>query len=305
MPFVSILRVTKYAFQNFGRNVWLSIVTIVVLALTLFMISIISTLNLIADNAITTVKERVDIDVFFKPDVAETSVFETKKFLEDMPEVKEVGYISKGQALEKYRQDHADDSDIQASLNELEENPLPASLVVKAQDLNQYSDILVRLDNSEFNDLIETRNFESNQNVIQQLSNITDRVSNVGVVVSAVFVLIAILVVFNTIRITIYTYRTELGIMKLVGATNAFIRMPFLIESVLYALIATILTFAVFYPLLVAVSPYITHFFEGYDFDALLYFQQNFVRIAAIELLVAVVLSMLSSSVAIGRYLKV
>lgn len=301
----NILRITKYAFQNFGRNIWLSIVTIIVLALTLFMVSMIMTLNLIAENAIQSVQERVDIDVFFKPDVSEVSVLEAKQFLEARGEVQSVEYISKDKALENFRAVHADDADIQTSLDELAENPLPASLVVRARELEQYSDILVALDNSDFNDLIETRNFESNQAVIGQLHNITDRMSNIGFIVSAVLVVIAVLVVFNTIRITIYTYRTELGIMKLVGATNTFIRMPFVMESVLYAVIATVITVAVFYPLLVAVSPYITNFFEGYNFDALAYFQVNFWRVVGVELLVAVVLSVLSSTVAIGRYLRV
>lgn len=305
MPFRTLLRVTKFAFQNFGRNIWLSIVTIIVLVLTLFMISIIMTLNLVADNAIASVQERVDIDVFFKPDVSEVSVLEARQFLDNMSEVRSVEYVSKDRALADFRLAHADDENIQASLDELDENPLPASLVVRANELEQYSDILVKLDNSEFNELIETRNFESNQSVINQLNSITGRISNVGFVVSAVLVLVAILVVFNTIRITIYTYRTELGIMKLVGATNTFIRLPFIAESVLYAVIATLITFGIYYPLLVAISPYITNFFEGYNFDALVYFQQNFLGIFGVELAVAVVLSVLSSSVAIGRYLRV
>ena len=283
----------------------MSIVTIIVLVLTLFMISIIMTLNLVADNAIASVQERVDIDVFFKPDVSEVSVLEARQFLDNMSEVRSVEYVSKDRALADFRLAHADDENIQASLDELDENPLPASLVVRANELEQYSDILVKLDNSEFNELIETRNFESNQSVINQLNSITGRISNVGFVVSAVLVLVAILVVFNTIRITIYTYRTELGIMKLVGATNTFIRLPFIAESVLYAVIATLITFGIYYPLLVAISPYITNFFEGYNFDALVYFQQNFLGIFGVELAVAVVLSVLSSSVAIGRYLRV
>ena len=283
----------------------MSIVTIIVLVLTLFMISIIMTLNLVADNAIASVQERVDIDVFFKPDVSEVSVLEARQFLDNMSEVRSVEYVSKDRALADFRLAHADDENIQASLDELDENPLPASLVVRANELEQYSDILVKLDNSEFNELIETRNFESNQSVINQLNSITGRISNVGFVVSAVLVLLAILVVFNTIRITIYTYRTELGIMKLVGATNTFIRLPFIAESVLYAVIATLITFGIYYPLLVAISPYITNFFEGYNFDALVYFQQNFLGIFGVELAVAVVLSVLSSSVAIGRYLRV
>lgn len=302
--FVSFLRTTKYALQNFGRNFWLSLVTIIVLTLTLFSISLISSLNLIADNAIASVKERVDLTIFFKTESSRDSVLDARNFLMDVPEVRDVTYVSKDEALENFKIEHANEPDIQQALEEIEDNPLPESLIVKAQDIEQFPAIMVALDNSDFNDLIDRRNFADNSTVIDRLTAITNRLSQVGFVVSMVFVVIAILVVFNTVRVAIYTHREELGIMRLVGATNWFIRGPFVIESVLYALLASLLAIGIFYPILITVAPYINNLFSGYDFDALTYFRQNFFAIFGLEMGIAVVLSVFSSLIAIGRYLR-
>jgi len=305
MFFIALYRIFKFGFQNFWRNFWLSIVTVFIFVLTLFSISVVYTLNVVADNAINAIKEKVDIDLFFDPTIPEDKIFAVQAYLESQPDVKAVEYISKEQALESFRAEHQDDPTIQESLSELTENPLPATLVVKAKALEDYSNIVVNLDNSEYSHLISSRNFEDNQVVIDRLSSITDRIYQVGIGVSLIFILVAILVVFNAIRMNIYTQREELGIMRLVGANNIFIRLPFIIESILYALLASILTILILYPLLSAVSPYINNLFEGYDFKMFSYFTANFWNILGLEIIISVVISVISSMIAIGRYLRV
>lgn len=283
----------------------MSVVTVFILVLTLFSVSVVYTLNVVADNAINAVKNKVDIDLFFDPTVPDDKIFAVQAYLESLSEVKDIKYISKDVALERFIEEHKDDLTIQESLKELDKNPLPATLVVRAKRLEDYSGIIVNLDNSEFSHLISSRNFEDNQVVIDRLSSITDRIYQVGIGVSAVFVVIAILVVFNAIRMNIYTQREELGIMRLVGANNIFIRLPFIIESVLYALIASIITILILYPLLSAVSPYIDTLFAGYDFDMFSYFSANFWNILGLQIIISVIISVISSMIAIGRHLKV
>ena len=305
MFFVSLYRITKFAWQNFWRNIWLSVITVFILVLTLFTISVLFTLNIVGDQAIKSVKEKVDIDLFFESEVAEDKIIATQAFLESQAEVKSVRYIGKDEALERFKEEHIDDPTIQEALDELEENPLSATLVVKAKEIESYPQIMVALDNSEYNYLIESRDFEDNQVVIDRLNTISDRIAQVGLIISALFALIAFLVVFNTIRVTIYTYREELGIMKLVGASNTFVRFPFVAESILYAVIASVVTIMIMYPLLAILSPYVNSFFQGYEFDMFAYFWQNFGKIFGLELLIALFLGVFSSMVAIGRYLRV
>lgn len=279
--------------------------TVFILVLTLFSVSLVYTLNVVADNAIKAVKDKVDIDLFFDPTVPEDKILAAKADIESYSEVKDVKYISQSEALERFKKEHEKEPIIQESISEMEKNPLPATLVVRAKRLEDYSKIIVTLDNSDYSHLITTRDFEDNQVVIDRLSNITKRIYQVGIGVSLIFVIIAVLVVFNAIRMNIYTQREELGIKRLVGATGLFIRMPFVVESIMYALLASIITILIVYPLLSAVAPYINTLFEGYDFDMFSYFTANFWKIFGFQVLIAVVISVISSMIAIGRYLRV
>ncbi|MFA6391909.1 MAG: permease-like cell division protein FtsX [Patescibacteria group bacterium] len=305
MIFTTLGRILKFGFQNFKRNFWLSLVTVFILVLTLFSISLVFTLNVVADNAIKSVKDQVDMDVFFDPTVPEDKVLAVQAYLESISEVKSVEYVSKDEALENFKEAHKDDIKIQESLSEIEENPLPSALIVKAVRLEDYSTIVVNLDNSDYSSLIASRNFEDNQVVIERLTKITGRIYQFGLGVSAIFILVAILVVFNTLRMNMYTQREELGIMRLVGAQNMFIRLPFVLESVLYGILASVITILILFPLLSAVSPYIDTLFEGYDFNMFAYFTANFWAMLGLQILISIVISVISGMIAISRYLRV
>ncbi len=301
----STFRIIKLAWESFWRNVWLSVVTIVILVLTLFLISLTTTLNIVANAAVDSVKEKVDISVFFDPKAQETQVLATRDEIAELNEVKEITYISSEQALLDFQEKHKDDPTISESLEELEENPLGATLVIRAQRLEDYATILTFIEGTTYSSLILDKDFEDTEVVIEKLSRITERIQSIGLTVSIIFIAIAALVIFNTIRITIYTHRDEIGIMKLVGASNWFVRAPFIIESILYALLGTAITLALFYPFISFTAPYINTFFEGYDFSLYSYFSQHFWETMTLQLIIALLLSVISSMVAITRYLKV
>lgn len=297
-------RTLKLALKNFWRNLWLSLITIFILILTLSSISIIASLNLIADQAIRAVKDKVDIDIFFDPQTAESNVLAAQVYLQELPDVAQVIYTSSNSALEQFKLEHVNDIQIQDSLNDLKNNPLPASLTIKANDLNKYDQIISEFEKSEYNKFATDKNFSDHKIVINKLSDITRRIYQFGIGVSLVFIFFSVIMVFNTIRIAIYTHKEELNIMRLVGATNFFIRTPFLMESILYALIASLITMAMFYPIIYLLSPYINHLFSGYDFDILKYFQKYLAQIFIMQMLISLTLAITSSMLAIGKYLK-
>ena len=307
MFFVALARIIKFGFQSFWRNIWLSLVTIVILVLTLFLISLTIFLNIVADSTIESVKERIDVALYFDTVVKEKQVLDVREYLISLDEVKEVTYISKEQALQTFKEEHRDDPAIQETIEALEENPLPSSLVIKAKTLDDYPAILSAIDSSQYSSLIEDqdKDFEDNQLVISRLSQIANRLQQGGYVISGIFISVALLVVYNTIRIMIYTHREEIGIMRLVGATNWFIRGPFVFESIFYALLASAITIAIIYPLFIAIAPYISNFFEGYNINIIDSLRQNFLMLFGIQTLVALFLSMVSSLTAMGRYLRV
>lgn len=297
-------RTSKIALKNFWRNLWLSVISIFILILTLFSISLILSLNLAAKQAIEAVKQKIDVDIYFNPEIAESEILSAQVYLENLAEVEEVKYISKDMALEEFKAKHSQDAAIQASLEDLQDNPLPASLVVKAKNLEDYERILSQFESSEFNKFVQNKNFTDHKLVIDKLSSITRKIYMIGIIVSLIFIIFSVIMVYNTIRIAIYSHREELNIMRLVGATNWFIRAPFFLEAILYALISSIVTIFLLYPLVYVASPYINHLFEGYDFNAIYYFQHYLWQIFALQLFVSLILSAGSSMVAIGRYLK-
>lgn len=302
---ITILRTTKFATLHFWRNFWISAITIFILTLTLFIVSLVGTLNILADQAIRSVENKINIDFYFTKDAKETDILAAKVYLESLPQVKAVRYTSKKDALDKFTQSHASDPSIQAALAELDNNPLPATLSVQAQTLSQYQSIIDQFSTTNYDQLVEKKNFSDHQAVIDRLSYIVNRVYVAGLVISSIFVLISVVMMFNTIRMAIYSHREELGIMKLVGATNWFIRAPFVLEAVLYAIFASALSFGMLAIVIFSVAPYVNNFFTGYDFSLNVYFVANIWLILLIQFGLSLILSVGSSMLSIGKHLKV
>lgn len=305
--FISSRRALKFAFQNFHRNIWLAIATTAVITLSLLSINFFILANAFVDAALMSIEDKVNITVYFKPTGEEKDFLTLSDRLRAMPEVASVTYVSKDEALAKLKGRYAsqEGSLLDESLKELGTNPLTPSLVIHAKTLSGYAAIQSDLSRPENESVIEKREFADRQLLIDKITGMKKNIQNASIVVNIFFALIAMLIVTNTIRITIYTRRREVGIMKLVGATNWFIRAPLLIESVLYSVTGTVLAVLILFPLLGSIQPYAERFFDGAAFDVLGYFSKNFWTIFGLEFLAFAALNIVSSAFAIGRYLKV
>lgn len=302
---VKFLRIIKFAFQNFFRNFWLSFITISILILTLVTVNILIVMNFLANTAVESVQEKIDVSVYFNPDASDEAVQNVRSYLFSLSQVKDVKYISKEEALENFRSVHDDNDSIVTTLEELEENPLGATLIIKAHNSEDYPFILETLDNPEFTSYIEDKNYDNHKEIIEKIDYLTGRVRTFGVIISAVFVMIAVLIVINTIRVAIYTHREEIGIMKLVGASNWFVRMPFLVEAVLYSLLATLLIIGLVYPLAYVLEPSLSQYFDMANIGLLDYYNNNFVWIFVGQFAAMCALTIISTGFALGKYLKV
>ncbi len=302
--FTSIFRVIKFAWQDFFRNFWLSIVTLTILVLAFFTVNLLIVFNLVTNTAITSIEDRVDINVYFKADISEDQVQDVQKYLQSMSTVKEVNYISKDQALEAFKLKHQDNPKILQSLEEINKNPLGASLLIKAKNSGDYPVILENLQTPQYNNLIESKDFDDHKIVIERITSITQKVSRGVILVAIIFALISILIIFNAIRMAIYTHREEIIAMKLVGATDWFVEVPFLLQGIIFAFLSIIITIIIIYPLLGFMRPYLQIILEN-NFNIVNYFNQNFIFIFGLEFLVAMILNLISSYIAVKRYVKV
>ncbi len=235
--FTALSRIIKYGLLGFWRNGWLSTATLSVILIALMVFEGLIVFNILTKTALTVLQDKIDISIYFKTNTLEDEILKIKKSLESLTEVKNVEYISQDKALEIFKAKHASEQAITQSLEELQDNPLLASLNIKAYDPRQYSLIATYLDNASFKDQFEKVTYAQNSVVIERLTRIIDTAEK-GVLILIVFLTaISILVTFNTIRLAIYSNREEIGIMRLVGGSNSFIRGPYVVEGIIYGLI--------------------------------------------------------------------
>lgn len=305
MLLVAIHRSILFALQSFWRNFWLSIATIFIIFLALISINFLIVINAVSNSAVQVVKDKIDISVYFKQDIRESKIAEVKSHLETLSQIKSIVYHSSDENLDDFKNRHKNDPVISETLKELPGNPLGATLIIKARQLTDYPEILAAINNPAYDGLIEEKNYDDHQLVIQRINGISDNIKKGGLVVSLIFVIIAVLIVFNTVRIAIFTHQNEISIMKLVGASNWFIRAPFILESIFSGIIACVLALLVIYPFLSIIQPKLSSFFDGATFDLVGYFNIHILLIVAAQLGGIIILNVISSSLAIGKYLKV
>ncbi len=300
----NLFRVLKFSAQDIARNVWLSAATVTILVLTLFSINIMVTVRIISDNAISVIKDKVDFSLYLKNEAREDEVVALKNRIEGLGNVKSVEYISKQQALQKFRDKNQNNQQIIEALRELGKNPLSPSLIISPSDTAQAPQLvesLKRLDS----DIIESRNFSDNATITKKIDYITNKINEAGLFVIIVFSLTSLLVIYNTIKVAIYTHRREIEIMRLVGASRSFIVAPFLVSAVIYSLIATLVITSIFFPFLSLLQPYLEVFFTGYNINIVSYFISNFWAIFGIEFLAAAFAAAIASALAVRKYSKI
>ncbi len=301
---VTLYRIIRNGFMDFFRNIWLSIATTSIMVLTLFTVSVLIVLNVLGNAAIDAVQEKVDISVYFKSEVSSDQIIALKNKLEQEEDIKSVEFISKEEALRRFKERHKDQPMILQSLQELETNPLEASLIIKATMPTNYPAIVQKLEDSQEKDLFRKITYEDNKLVINRLSYWTSNIRRIILFITAVFALIATLVMFNTIRLNIYSFREEIEIMKLVGASNSFIRGPFIIEGVMYGIAGCIITSLILYPILYFLGPKIQNVFPETEFNLFRYFLANWYYLLLIQAFFGIFLGIVGGFIAIKRYLK-
>lgn len=304
MFLLSFLRIIKFSLQDVARNIWLSIITVVIITLALFSVNLLLTVKILTSATVGAVKEKVDVSLYLKSEAPENLILALKSQIAGLDSVKQVDYVSKQAAIESFRAKHKNNPEILEALLELGKNPLSPSLIIKPKDMNNYDELIVSLNKID-NDIIESRNFDDHKAVLAKIEAIAGKANQVGLFVSSLFVLITILVVYNAVRVAIFTHKREIGIMKLVGASTWFIRAPYLISGLIYALLGVIMIIIIIYPFLNLIQPYLAEFFSGFEVNLLAYYNANFLLIFGLEFLTASLINVLASLVAVGKYSKV
>jgi cell division transport system permease protein len=278
-----------------------------VITVALFVIGTTMLLDQLLTASLTNIQSKVDINVYFVTTADEVAINALKTKVEALPDVAEVRYTSREDALTEYRLKNQNDSVAMQALEELGENPLGATIAIRAKNTSQYESIASFLDEQKAMETTETAlidevNYANNKESIETLTKIVNAVERATSITMVVLILAAILITFNTIRLAIYTAREEISVMRLVGASNAFIRGPFMLQGIMYGVISGILALAILYPIMIWIGPATAEFFE---FDLYVYFVNNFGTLFLTIVGIGVGLGLVSSILAITRYLRV
>lgn len=301
-------RVLKTGFQGFWRNGIVSLVSVLMMTATLSIVAFLLFLNAVLNFSVAQVSERVDITVYFYPETSEVDISNINQKIESLPLVEETVYVSRDEALVDFVDRHKDDELSLRALEELGENPLGASLSVKAAHPSDYALIvesfnregIFESENGE--GLIERISYDEQKDLLSRLQNTITTLQTLGLGLTLFFMVISVLITLNTIRLAIYSAREEVEVMRLVGAENQYIRGPFVIQGILYGFVSAVVTLAILYPGTLWVSEKTAGFFG--EMDVYLYYVNNFAQLATITIVLGVVLGVISSLFAIRRYLR-
>jgi cell division transport system permease protein len=303
MKATKLKRTFKEGLDNFYRNGWLSFATVSVLAISLYIISVTMILGVASTIVRQNVQAKINVSVYFNADVEEAKIQEIRGKLTVLAGVKSIDFVSKEQALEQFKKLGNNNPSISQALDEIGENPLLPALVIKAKSPEQYEIIVKDINGSSFATDISRIDYEENKAAINRLNTIIKLVEQVGMTLGIVFVFIGVLITFNAIRLTMYSHRQEFEIMRLVGASNIYIRMPFVFEGVFYGASSAVSVMIALFITSNFLVPITRGSIAGGSI--LDFYLGHFFIIFFLLLISGIALGTISAVIAIRRYLKI
>lgn len=307
--FITLERILKNGTVNFGRNIWLAIAAIAMMGITLTILLFAVVANATFNHTINFLTGKIEVSFFMKDEVTDDQRNQLIEELERADNVKSITYITKEEALKIYREQNINDPEFLGAISETD-NPLPRSLSIKPEDPYRLQVIRDFINQPEVKALETDKNKDTSLKREEAINNITKAThffQQAGVVGIIVFIIVSILIIFNTIRMTIFNRRDELIIMRLLGATPWYIKGPFVVETMIYGIVAAVISITVCAALFKLASSTLQASSLGlldikYSAD---YFTQNIWLILLAQIGAGIIIGAVSSIIATRRYLKV
>ena len=285
----------KEVYTSFKRNIWMTLASIFTVVLSLFILGFFSIVILNLNKMADTLESQVQISVYLKDDLSQEEIDETKETLSKIEGLQDIKFTTREEAMEKFKERLGDQQFLLDALDDT--NPLPDSFsltVTSPQQVKTIADTVVALDS------VESASYS--QDIINHLFNLTHLIRLIGVALIILLTGAAIFIISDTIRLTVFARRKEIAIMKYVGATDWFIRWPFLLEGICLGFIggglATIFLYIVY-------NQVTQEIYEAMAFFPLIP-QHPFIDYISLAILVAgIIIGALGSTISLKRFLKV
>ena len=302
----SLKRILKFGWQGFWRSKGLNAGVVFVMTIAIFAFTSIFLLNNAGKYLISQIENKVDVAVYFNTDASESKILSLKSNLEKAfaGQIKKITYISKEQASINFKEKHKNDLYYQEALNELDYNPLPASLNINASDPNVYPQIANFLNQDKFKNIIKKVSYSYNENkkLINNISYFIKKIKLFGLIFALILCILVILIAYNTLRLAIFSSKNEISTMKLVGASNWFIQGPFLVQSLISVLLSILFADLIFLGVFLFSNQQMSDWLMGFNF--LTNFQNNWLLILLIQFGSGIALGLISTYLAVRKFLK-
>lgn len=304
---ITFWRIIHTGIVNFMRNITLAIAAIAVMVVTLTIVLFSVITNATFENTISQITSKIDISVYIKDSTTPEQTQALIKQIKALPNVKSVTYLSKEAALKKYIAQNAGNQQLLTAIS-VTSNPLPATILIKPNDLNKIGDIKTFLSGPKIIVLQSDQPSYSGdrKEAIDKITHATNILREIGIVTVVVFTIICALIIFNTIQMAIFNRRDEIQIMRLLGASTNYIRGPFVVESTIYGILSAIFSVLIINAAFLASSSALEASSLGLlDINyANQYFDQHFLQLLGGQLILGILLGATSSTIATRRYLK-
>lgn len=302
MKWLKFKRSFVEGWRGFFRDGWLSFATVSILVLSLYIISVTVIFGVVVRGLVSEAEKTMKVSIYFETGTSEDAIQKIQAELRGARGIASVEYVTPDQALAQLKSSTKGNDSIEKSLEVLGENPLRPALVVRAEDPREYERIVSDIRAAKFFSSVYDINYAKNKSVIDRLTAFISSVEKVGISLGAVFVFIAILITYNAIRLSMYANKQEFEIMRLVGASNIYIKMPLLFEGVWYGVFAAVATFILLILTAQFVSPLVG---EQVHEGTTTLFLRHSMSVFVTLLIGGTGLGVLGSWIAVRRYLKI
>jgi cell division transport system permease protein len=301
--FTSLKRIIGLGWQNMLRDGGIAVANIFIMMIPILLVSSIFLLKDVSRYMVDALQAKADISVYFNENVIEDDIMKVKQEIVAIPQVNEVKYISKDQALTDFTERHKDSATLMESLQQVNGNPFLASLNIAAKGMSEYDQVAQFLGQEQYKAMVNKVNFSEKKSVIEKIFSLTAGASKAGFILAGMLGFVSILVTFNTIRVAIISRKREISIQRLVGASRWFIRGQFFVEGLILGLLAAIFCFLI----TIGISWYANSSLEALMPGLSLWsnFRASIGTMFLLQFATGTILGIISSMVATTRYLKV
>lgn len=297
-------RIINFALLDLNRNKGVSLAAVFVLVITISLITGLLFFQGVSQYFISQLQDKIDITAYFKEDAIEEDILKVKDEISQIPEVKDVEYVSREKALEVFTERHKNNPVFLNALEEVGQNPFLPSLNIKTKGTTEkYAQVSEVLESETFSPFIKKVDFSQKRDTIDRLFSITSSINFFSLILGVILVIVAVLVVFNTVKLAVEASKDEITTMRVVGAPDWFIKGPFIVQGALYGIIAFVICFVLSLVLSYFLASKLEIVLSG--FNSFQYFLSHFWIFALAQLGSGVVLGVLSSLIVVRKYLDV